>query len=100
MDLKYIDWDDSVYRLDNGNLKELMLYNLLKFSKLFKYFFILDFFIFNVHNFKNNFLVDNYMKDLHLHLSGATDPVLLFEIINETGLKLKNKNFGKFRDSL
>lgn len=40
------------------------------------------------------------MKDLHLHLSGATDPVLLFEIINETGLKLKNKDFYKFRDSL
>ena len=32
------------------------------------------------------------MKDLHLHLSGSTDPVLLFEIITETGLKLKNKN--------
>ncbi len=40
------------------------------------------------------------MKDLHLHLSGATDPVLLFEIINETGLKLKNKNFIDFRNSL
>lgn len=40
------------------------------------------------------------MKDLHLHLSGSTDPVLLFEIINETGLKLRNKNFLKFRDSL
>lgn len=40
------------------------------------------------------------MKDLHLHLSGSTDPVLLFEIINETGLKLKNKNFIRFRDSL
>ena len=40
------------------------------------------------------------MKDLHLHLSGSTDPVLLFEIINETGLKLKNKNFVNFRDSL
>ncbi len=42
----------------------------------------------------------NVMKDLHLHLSGATDPVLLFEIINETGLKLKTKNFFKFKDSL
>ena len=40
------------------------------------------------------------MKDLHLHLSGATDPVLLFEIINDTGLKLKNKDFMSFRDSL
>ncbi len=40
------------------------------------------------------------MKDLHLHLSGSTDPILLFEIINETGLKLKNKDFVKFRDSL
>jgi adenosine deaminase len=40
------------------------------------------------------------MKDLHLHLSGSTDPVLLFEIINETGLKLKDKDFMKFRDSL
>lgn len=27
------------------------------------------------------------MKDLHLHLSGATDPVLLFELIQEAGLK-------------
>lgn len=40
------------------------------------------------------------MKDLHLHLSGSTDPVLLFEIINETGLKLKTKDFMKFKDSL
>ena len=40
------------------------------------------------------------MKDLHLHLSGSTDSVLLFEIINDTGLKLKNKDFMSFRDNL
>ena len=40
------------------------------------------------------------MKDLHLHLSGATDPVLLFEIINRTGLKLKVKDCREFIDSL
>ena len=38
------------------------------------------------------------MKDLHLHLSGSTDPVLLFQIINETGLKLKNKDFANWED--
>ena len=27
------------------------------------------------------------MRDIHLHLSGATDPVLLFELIQEAGLK-------------
>lgn len=40
------------------------------------------------------------MKDVHLHLSGSTDPVLLFEIINQTGLKLKNKEFKQFKESL
>ncbi|MDR3290166.1 MAG: hypothetical protein LBT02_02680 [Rickettsiales bacterium] len=40
------------------------------------------------------------MKDLHLHLSGSTSQVLLFEIINKMGLKLKTKDFFKFRDSL
>lgn len=40
------------------------------------------------------------MKDLHLHLSGATDPILLFEIINETGLKLKTRNYKNFKESL
>ena len=40
------------------------------------------------------------MKDLHLHLSGSTDPVLFFEIINDTSLKLKNKDFMSFRDNL
>lgn len=40
------------------------------------------------------------MKDLHLHLSGATSPVLLFEMINETGLKIKTKQYFDFADSL
>ena len=33
------------------------------------------------------------MKDLHLHLSGATSPVLLFEMICETGIKMKTKQY-------
>lgn len=40
------------------------------------------------------------MKDLHLHLSGATSPVLLFEMINETGLKLKTKKYFDFLNSI
>lgn len=40
------------------------------------------------------------MKDLHLHLSGATSPVLLFEMINETGLKIKTKKYNEFADTL
>lgn len=40
------------------------------------------------------------MKDLHLHLSGATSPILLFEMINETGLKIKTKKYFDFLDSI
>lgn len=40
------------------------------------------------------------MKDLHLHLSGATSPVLLFEMISETGLKIKTKKYENFAESL
>jgi adenosine deaminase len=40
------------------------------------------------------------MRDLHLHLSGSTDPVLLFEVINKMGLKLKVRDFHKFKESL
>ncbi|GMO61546.1 MAG: adenosine deaminase [Rickettsiales bacterium] len=40
------------------------------------------------------------MKDLHLHLSGSTDQVLLFEIINKMGLKLKMNDFFNFKNSL
>lgn len=40
------------------------------------------------------------MKDLHLHLSGATSPVLLFEMINETGLKIKTKSYQEFVKNL
>jgi adenosine deaminase len=40
------------------------------------------------------------MKDLHLHLSGATDPVLLYEIIKRTGLRLKSKDYASFKESL
>lgn len=40
------------------------------------------------------------MKDLHLHLSGATDPRLLYEMINETGLKIKTKDFWDFKKAV
>jgi len=40
------------------------------------------------------------MKDLHLHLSGATDPRLLYEIINETGLKIKTKDYWDFKQAV
>ena len=40
------------------------------------------------------------MKDLHLHLSGATSPVLLFEMICETGIKMKTKQYEQFVDTL
>lgn len=40
------------------------------------------------------------MKDLHLHLSGATSPVLLFEMISETGIKIKTKQYEQFVDTL
>lgn len=40
------------------------------------------------------------MKDLHLHLSGATSPVLLYEMVNETGIKIKTKNYKKFVDTI
>jgi len=40
------------------------------------------------------------MKDLHLHLSGGTSPALLYEIINETGLKIKTKNFWDFYNAV
>lgn len=36
------------------------------------------------------------MQDLHLHLSGATSPVLLYEMINEAGLKMASKNYEHF----
>lgn len=40
------------------------------------------------------------MKDLHLHLSGATSPVLLFEMISETGIKIKTKQYEQFVSTL
>ncbi|MDR1499106.1 MAG: hypothetical protein LBS34_02355 [Rickettsiales bacterium] len=40
------------------------------------------------------------MKDLHLHLSGATSPVLLFEMINETGIKVKTRQYEQFVKTL
>lgn len=36
------------------------------------------------------------MRDLHLHLSGATSPVLLFEMTSETGIKIKAKHYDDF----
>jgi adenosine deaminase len=35
-------------------------------------------------------------RDIHLHLSGATDPVLLWEIISEAGLKSGAKDYWDF----
>ncbi len=40
------------------------------------------------------------MKDLHLHLSGATSPILLFEMISETGIKIKAKQYEQFVNTL
>jgi adenosine deaminase len=40
------------------------------------------------------------MKDLHLHLSGSTSPSLLFEMICETGIKIKEKNYWQFLDAI
>ena len=40
------------------------------------------------------------MRDIHLHLSGATSPVLLYEIINETGLKIKTKTYNDFFENI
>ncbi len=38
--------------------------------------------------------------DRHLHLSGGTDPVLLWELVNEGGLKTHAKNFWSFQASM
>lgn len=40
------------------------------------------------------------MKDLHLHLSGATSPVVLFEMVNETGIKMKTRNYREFVNAI
>lgn len=40
------------------------------------------------------------MKDLHLHLSSAVHPILMFELICETGMKIKQRNFNEFLDSI
>lgn len=40
------------------------------------------------------------MKDLHLHLSGATNPVVLFELMRESGYKVKTKDFFEFQETL
>lgn len=36
------------------------------------------------------------MKDLHLHLSGATNQVTLFELIKENGFRTKNSDYWEF----
>lgn len=36
------------------------------------------------------------MKDVHLHLSGATNPVVLFELIKESGYKFRANDFWDF----
>ncbi|MDR2077594.1 MAG: hypothetical protein LBP39_01350 [Rickettsiales bacterium] len=40
------------------------------------------------------------MKDLHLHLSGGTSHTLLFEILNESGKKIKTKSYRQFAKTL
>lgn len=40
------------------------------------------------------------MRDLHIHLSGATSHILLYEIINETGLKIKAHSYQEFCKTL
>ncbi|MDR1425369.1 MAG: hypothetical protein LBI70_00010 [Rickettsiales bacterium] len=40
------------------------------------------------------------MKDLHLHLSGGTSPVVLFEILIESGRKIKTRSYREFANTL
>lgn len=40
------------------------------------------------------------MKDLHLHLSGATNPVILWTLIKESGFKVKSKDYFDFEETL
>lgn len=40
------------------------------------------------------------MQDTHLHLSGATPPSVLWEIIQNSGFKTKAKDFWHFRESI
>lgn len=40
------------------------------------------------------------MEDKHLHLSGAVHPLLIWEIICETGLKIKQKSFDDFLSAI
>ena len=36
------------------------------------------------------------MRDVHLHMSSGTDPLVLFELIRENGLKIKQKAYAEF----
>lgn len=40
------------------------------------------------------------MKDFHLHLSGSTNPVLLWELVRESGYKVKSKDYFDFEQTL
>lgn len=40
------------------------------------------------------------MRDLHCHLSGSTNPVVLWRLIRRAGLKTQSKTFAEFRKSL
>ncbi|MDR1494656.1 MAG: hypothetical protein LBI29_01295 [Rickettsiales bacterium] len=40
------------------------------------------------------------MKDLHLHLSGGTSHALLFEILNESGRKVRTNSYREFVEAL
>lgn len=40
------------------------------------------------------------MHDYHLHLSGATDPAVLYEIIREAGLKTGAKDYWEFEKTI
>jgi adenosine deaminase len=42
---------------------------------------------------------DNVLTDRHLHLSGSTDPVLLWEIICDSGLKTPARTYPEFLEA-
>ena len=40
------------------------------------------------------------MIDKHLHLSSAVHPIIMFELICEMGVKIKQRTFNEFLDSI
>lgn len=39
-------------------------------------------------------------KDLHLHLSGSANPLLLYELVKENGYKIKQKTYHEFAEMI